>query len=121
VKPPGSPGPAPKLISAELPPRQWAAVVTTRGWIKVPVQFVAPFTRTVLGQPQAVAGSPPMTGSALTATKEADGASAHAQSASSGASRDSEPRSRRCARVFDLKILRPISTSGASHARAARA
>jgi hypothetical protein len=46
---------------ADVPLKQCAAVVTTRGWINVPVHDAKPFTPTVLGQSQASLVCPPTT------------------------------------------------------------
>ena len=53
------------LAERENALRQCPAVVTTRGWISVPVQ---PLTSTVLGQSQGSVGSPPTTFWTVTAT-----------------------------------------------------
>jgi hypothetical protein len=84
LKPFGSLAPAPNVILAVLPVpfRQCAAVVTTRAWISVPVQPLAPSTRTVLGHAHAAAGSPPTTAWERTATGGA-APSVHAASAHS--------------------------------------
>src|SRR5215471_10406956 len=41
--------------------RQWAAVVTTLGWMSVPEQEPHPPNETVLGKPHALVATPPMT------------------------------------------------------------
>jgi len=62
--------PRPIEVNAGNPPlsssRQWAAVITTRGWTRVPVQTTnGPTIMTVVGHAHVVARLPPTMGSAV--------------------------------------------------------
>jgi hypothetical protein len=101
VNAPGELRVPPNVTIAELPFRQCAAVVTTRGWINVAVQL---FTITVLGHWQVVTGSPPTTAAVVMPTPDGSdvlgsaGPSSHAYAAQA---RTNEAKSRARVALID--------------------